>query len=77
MTFLRKSFPVVLVLVWLTMGWLAPPHPVAAELTIPESPAGQQLSWALDQITTAAAGTTEVAGAQRPQGRRRRAVDVR
>ena len=59
MTFLRKSFPVVLVLVWLTMGWLAPPHPVAAELTIPESPAGQQLSWALDQITTAAAGTTD------------------
>lgn len=59
MTFLRKPASLVLVLVWLTVGWLAPPQPAAAELTIPESPAGQQLTWALDQIATAANGTTK------------------
>lgn len=58
MSILRKPIVVTLVLISLAMGWLAPPSPAAAELTIPESPAGDQLTWALDQIATAATGTT-------------------
>lgn len=58
MSVLRKPIVLVLVLISLTMGWQAPPHSVAAELTIPDSPAGAQLTWALDQIATAASGTS-------------------
>jgi hypothetical protein len=58
MSVLRKSIVLILVLISLTVGWLPPSLPAEADLTIPDSPAGEQLTWALDQIASAGAETS-------------------
>lgn len=59
MTIFRQSLSLALVLLTLSTGWLALANPAGAQLDIPDSPAWEQLTWALDQIATGAAGTSE------------------
>lgn len=59
MTHFRKSIALLLLLVTLAAGWIAPAPRASADLTIPDNPSGDQLSWALDQVNTGSDGTSE------------------
>ena len=59
MTSIRSSIVLLLIATLLSAGLIAPHRQVAAELLIPDTLAGNQLSWALDQVNTAAYGTTD------------------
>jgi hypothetical protein len=57
----RKPIALLMVAALLVTGWAAPSRPAAAELAIPDNPAGDQLSWALAQVNTGSDGTSESA----------------
>jgi hypothetical protein len=59
MVHLRNSIIFLMVAALLAAGFFAPNERAAAELAIPDTLAGGQLSWALDQVNTAADGTTD------------------
>ncbi len=59
MAHIRTSIVLVLLASLLAAGLVAPQSHASAELSIPETLAGNQLTWALDQVNTAATGTTE------------------
>jgi hypothetical protein len=61
---LRTSIVLLLIAVLLSAGILAPTERTSAELAIPGTLAGSQLSWALDQVNSAAKGTSESAIAE-------------
>src|SRR5262245_43381293 len=54
----RKSIILLLLAALLAPGLLAPREQAAAELAIPDSPAGDQLAWALEQVESAAGDIT-------------------
>src|SRR5215218_2836772 len=64
MSHLRIPIVLMLVAALLSAGLIAPNELAAAELTIPDTLAGSQLSWALDQVNSAADGTSESAIAE-------------
>lgn len=59
MNLFRRSIALMLLAGMLATGWLTPVAPAVAELSIPENPSGVQLAWALDQVNTGSAGTSE------------------
>jgi hypothetical protein len=59
MAHIRNSIVVLLVAALLSAGFVAPNDRAAAELAIPDTRAGSQLSWALEQVNSAADGATE------------------
>lgn len=59
MTHLRSAIALLLLAAMLSAGFLAPGKHASAELAIPETLAGSELAWALDQINSSASGTTE------------------
>ncbi len=57
----RARIPLIALLIATicSIGLLAPPDHASAELAIPDSPAGRQLIWALDQVNSGAGDLTE------------------
>jgi len=56
---IRASISLLLIALLLSAGFVAPHSDVSAELAIPDSPAGNQLIWALDQVNSSASAITE------------------
>lgn len=54
----KRSLALLLIAVMLAPAAMVP-APTGAELTIPDTPAGTQLRWALDQVNTGSADTSE------------------
>ncbi len=59
MSHIRTSVAVLLLAALLSSGFVVPQERAAAELAIPETRSGAQLSWALDQVNTAADGASD------------------
>lgn len=59
MPHIRASISLLLISLLLAAAFVAPGKDAAAELAIPDSPSGKKLTWALDQVNSAAGQITE------------------
>lgn len=64
MSIFRRLTVLALLLLPVMFGVCATPLPALAEPTIPDNPAGIQLSWALEQVNTGSSGTPEAVVAE-------------